>query len=296
LGVPVGDGVAASAAPAQEVNPRAVAAWSAACLAITLSTTNPAYRALVLGAALVVVVAGAGARRARRLLYTAALAGVSAVAFNFVLSHLGADVLFSLPDQVPVLGGPYTLEAVVFGVVSGITLAAAMLAVAPLVLLLDPDHLIDALPGFLHRTGGALAATLNLIPSLGGTFRAVADAQRLRGWRPRGPRSWSEIVVPVVLTAIEDSIQLAESMEARAFGSGPRTRLEPARMSAADWLSVAVAGSALALFVLAALTGQVGDWFAYPTLQVPSLSRLPALACLLLAVPALLWRSPPSAD
>jgi hypothetical protein len=59
---------------------------------------------------------------------------------------------------------------------------------------------------------------------------------------------------------------------------------------------VAVAGSALALFVLAAVTGQVSDWFAYPTLQVPSLSRLPAFSCLLLAVPALLWRSPPSAD
>lgn len=278
------------------MNPRAVAAWSAACLAITLSTTNPAYRALVLGAALVVVLAGAGARRARRLLYAAAVAGVSAVAFNFLLSHLGSDVFFSIPEQVPVLGGPYTLEAVVFGVVSGITLAAAMLAVAPLVLLLDPDRLIDALPGFLHRTGGALAATLNLIPSLGGTFRAVADAQRLRGWRPRGPRSWSEIVVPVVLTAIEDSIQLAESMEARAFGSGPRTQLEPPRMSVADWLSVAVAGSAVTLFVLAEVTGQVTDWFAYPALQVPSLSQLPAFACLLLVVPAILWRSPRSPD
>jgi energy-coupling factor transport system permease protein len=274
------------------VNPRAVAAWSVACLTIVLTTTNPGYRLGVLASTITVLLASAGARRARRPLLGAAVAGLLAAAFNFVLSHLGADVLFALPEWLPALGGPYTVEAAVFGVAAGITLAAAVLAVAPLAMLVEPDQVIDALPGFLHGSGAAVAAALNLVPSLGGTFRAVADAQRLRGWRPRGPRSWSEVVLPVVLTAIEDSIQLAESMAARGFGSGPRTRLQPPRMTGRDWLTVATAGAATAVFVACVLAGVVAEWDAYPSVHVPPLAPLPAAACLLPALPAVWWHSP----
>src|SRR2546425_4792609 len=37
----------------------------------------------------------------------------------------------SLPDGIPALGGPYTAEALAFGLSTGVTLAAAILAVAP---------------------------------------------------------------------------------------------------------------------------------------------------------------------
>ena len=45
----------------------------------------------------------------------------------------------------------------------------------------------------------------------------------MRGWRPTGVRAWSDVLMPVALTSIEGSMDLAEAMEARAFGSGPRT-------------------------------------------------------------------------
>jgi energy-coupling factor transport system permease protein len=274
------------------VNPRAVAAWSAACLTVILTTTDPVYRTLVVVAALAVLLAAAGARRARPVLVAAGLAGVLATAFNFLLSHLGADVLFSLPEGLPAIGGPYTLEAAVFGVVAGITLAAALLAAAPLAILMEPDQVLDALPAFLQGSGAAVAAALNLVPGFGRTFRAVADAQRLRGWRPRDPRCWKEVAIPVLLTAIEDSIQLAESMEARAFGSGRRTRLQPPRMSGRDWLMVAVAAVAVLAFISSVLFGMVAEWDAYPFLRLHWPSPLPVAACLLLAIPAIWWRSP----
>ena len=75
------------------------------------------------------------------------------------------------------------------------------------------------MPAPLERTGIAVATSLNLVSGFGRTFTAVRDAQRMRGWRPRGIRSWNEVLVPVVLTAIEDSVLLAEAMEAR--GSVP---------------------------------------------------------------------------
>jgi energy-coupling factor transport system permease protein len=273
------------------MNARAVAAWSASSLFVILSTTNPAYKVIVLAAALTVLAAGAGLRRIRALLVAVLLIGVFATLLNFVSAHLGATVLFTLPAQIPALGGPYTLEAMVFGAVGGITIAAAILSAAPFSLLLDSHEVMDALPAPLSRTGIAIAASLNLVPAVATSFTQVTDAQRLRGWKPRGPRSWMEVLVPVVLTSVEGSIQLAESMEARGFGSGDRTTLASQALRPSDWMVVAASGAALATFAVAHVIGWAADWFPYPTLTLPTLHPVLFAACLLLLTPVLVWRS-----
>jgi energy-coupling factor transport system permease protein len=272
------------------LNARAVAAWSATCIFIVLSTTNPAYKAAVLVAALVALATGVGLRRMRGVLTGVALIAAFAVLLNFVSAHLGATVLFALPDQIPALGGPYTLEALAFGATGGLTIAAAILAAAPFSLLLASHEVMDALPAALSRTGAAIAASLNLVPAVAASFVQVTEAQRLRGWRPRGPRSWSEVVVPVVLTSVEGSIQLAESMEARGFGSGPRTSVKPGRLQRSDWLLIAASGAALAIFVISQALGWAAPWYAYPTLTAPSIDARALVACLLLFTPGLIWR------
>ncbi len=268
-----------------------MAAWSATCIFIVLSTTNPAYKAAVLAAALLALVAGAGLRRVRGVVVGVALISAFAVLLNFVSAHLGTTILFELPDQIPALGGPYTLEALAFGASGGLTVGAAILAAAPFSLLLSSHEVMDALPAALSRTGAAIAASLNLVPSVAASFIQVTEAQRLRGWRPRGPRSWSEIVVPVVLTSVEGSIQLAESMEARGFGSGPRTAAKPAQLRRADWVLVGASGAALAIFVISEAAGWVAPWYAYPTLTLPSIDARPLAAFLFLLAPVLVWRS-----
>lgn len=276
------------------MNARAVAAWSASCMFIVLFTTNPAYKAVVLVAALASLAAGAGLGRIRRLrrllLFIVFVGGVAAV-LNFVSAHLGETVLFSLPSSLPALGGPYTLEALVFGGTGGITIGAAILAAAPFSILLAAHDVMDALPAALSRTGAAIAASLNLVPEVGSTFVQVSEAQRLRGWRPRGPRSWAEVVVPVVLTSVEGSIQLAESMEARGFGAGPRTHVRPVAMRSADWALVVASATAIVLFAVSSAAGWAAPWAAYPTLTAPAVDPRPLGACLLLFAPVLLWRS-----
>ena len=273
------------------MNARAVAAWSAACLFIVLATTNPVYKAAVLVAALFALAIGVGLRRMRGVLTGVALIAAFAVLLNFVSAHLGSTVLFALPDQIPALGGPYTLEALAFGATGGLTVGAAILAAAPFSLLLASHEVMDALPAALSRSGAAIAASLNLVPAVAASFVQVTEAQRLRGWRPRGPRSWSEIVVPVVLTSVEGSIQLAESMEARGFGSGRRTSVRPVRMQRDDWLLAGASGAALAIFLISQAIGWAAPWNAYPTLTVPSVDARPLAACLLLFAPVLIWRS-----
>lgn len=273
------------------MNARAVAAWSACCLFIDLSTTNPTYKVMVLAAALSALAAGVGLRRIRGLVIAVLFIALVATLLNFVSAHLGATVLFALPAQVPALGGPYTLEALVFGAVGGVTIAAAILSVAPFSLLLDSHEVMDSLPAALSRTGVVIAASLNLVPAVATSFVQVTEAQRLRGWKPGGARAWLEVVVPVVLTSVEGSIQLAESMEARGFGSGARTTMAPRELMLSDWLLAVASGAALATFTFAHATGSIADWLPYPTLTLPTINPLPIAACLLLFAPVLVWRS-----
>lgn len=105
------------------------------------------------------------------------------------------------------------------------------------------------------------------------------------------PTILSEIVVPVVLTSVEGSIQLAESMEARGFGSGPRTAVKSARLQRTDWLVIGASAAALAIFVISQAVGWAAPWFAYPTLSWPSIDPRPLAACLLLLTPVTVWRS-----
>jgi energy-coupling factor transport system permease protein len=90
-----------------------------------------------------------------------------------------------------------------------------------------------------------------------------------------------------VLTSVEGSIQLAESMEARGFGSGPRTSLQAAHLGRNDWILVATSAAA----VIAFIAGRASDWYPYPTLHAPQLDIVPLAACLLLFTPVLTWRS-----
>ncbi len=249
------------------LSPRAWLIWSLAAVAVALSTDNPVYRGLVAVAALNVLIAWLPPGRGLKgLTFGLGFAVFFAVLINGLAGHGGSDTIVRIPDAVPVFGGPITTEALLFGGSVGLGLVAALLAVAPLSMVLESHDVIDALPARLERTGIAVATSMNLVSGIGSTFQAVRDAQVMRGWRPRGIRSWREVFVPVVLTAIEDSILLAEAMEARAFGAGPRTSYSTARWSRWDSL-VAVAGvSAVGAFVAVRLAGANPDWYPYPTL------------------------------
>ena len=119
------------------MNARAVAAWSATCLFIVLSTTNPAYKAVVLAAAIASLAAGAGLHRMRGLLTAITLIAAFATALNFVSAHLGSTVLFTVAYSIPGLGGVYTVEALAAGISGGLTAGAAIVSAAPFSLILS---------------------------------------------------------------------------------------------------------------------------------------------------------------
>jgi hypothetical protein len=84
-------------------------------------------------------------------------------------------------------------------------------------------------------------------------------------------------------------------MEARAYGSGPRTRFVVRRPSPGSLAVAATAAAALGITVAARLSGLDDDWYPYPTVTTPALHPLMLAACVLLLTPVMAWRRRPSA-
>jgi energy-coupling factor transport system permease protein len=249
---------------------------------------NPVYRGLVALVAINLLVA-----RRRPGVSLRALAGflgafaVITVVYNPLISHAGEHVLLRLPAAIPGIGGPITLESMVFGVSAAVGIVAAALAVAPLMLLLDPTDLLDVMPVALHGVGTALAAALNLVPAVARSFRRVREAEALRGGRRRGPGALLAVIVPVALTTIESSITLAEAMEARAYGSGPRTHQGGNTLDWVDRAIIAGAAAAVMVVLAARVAGIQLDWYPFPMVTLPGVNPVVAAACLLLSIPLL---------
>jgi energy-coupling factor transport system permease protein len=257
---------------------------------MALATNDPVVRVLVLVAAWILLARRlVPGRRLRPLAIGVVLLVLVTVAVNGLLSHTGATVMMTLPASLPLLGGPITVEGFVFGMGISLGLAAAVSVCAALSLVTEPTDLADALPSCLARSGAALGAALNLVPSLVASFVEVRDTQRLRGWRVRGARTLVDVVVPVLGGAIESSLQLGEAMEARAFGSRGRSGVATAvgKRSIADLVVGVGALAALSAFVALRVVGAIGVWYPYPTLGIPAYGLAAILPPLVLALVAL---------
>ena len=273
------------------MNPRALAGWSAAALCIALATNNPVYRAMVLMCAINLVLAHRrSGLRLRSLLLGVCVAATTSTVLTVLLSHTGTHVLVQLDARIPAIGGRLTLEALVFGISTGVGIAAAVLAVAPLGLVTAPHDLAAAMPRALERTGAVIGASLNLIPTIARSAVEIRDAQRMRGWSGRRVREWPDLAVSVVLTAIESSAALAEAMEARGYGSAPRTHFAVIRWTPSDVIVAVTALFAGAAFITLRSAGLIADWYPFPTLTSPPVNAAAVICCILLATPSLTSR------
>ncbi|MHB8719690.1 MAG: energy-coupling factor transporter transmembrane component T [Candidatus Dormibacteria bacterium] len=273
------------------MTPRSWIVWSASGLVVVLSSTDPAYRVLVALVAANVLLAWRRPHAPLRGLFAmVALATVAATITNALLSHTGTHVIVDLPAAIPGLGGPVTVESLLYGADVGLGIAAAILVVAPLGRVLEAHDLLDAVPGPLQRSAALVGSAVNLVPGLARTAVAVAESQKLRGGHRSRVWEWRGVVAPVVLSALDDSLQHAEAMEARGFGAGRRTRYATARLGGAGILTLAGALAAAAATVVARAGGALPDWYPFPTATYPPVAPLGLCACALLAIPLLPWK------
>jgi energy-coupling factor transport system permease protein len=240
--------------------------WLAAALLPAMISRNPLYLTLLL---LAVAVAYNTMGRLSPMVTSwsvflkAGLAlGMVSVVFNTLTVHYGDTVLFTLPrlsmriGQLPLLelGGDTTLEALVYGLTSALSLVAILLVFATFNVLVDHHKVLRMTPAFLYQTGMIASIAIAFVPQMVSSLQDIREAQAIRGHRFRGIRDLLPLFVPLLTTGLERAIQLAESMEARGFGGGSSGRSGSSQTLHRVLIATALFGLLVAAFLFGYFT------------------------------------------
>jgi energy-coupling factor transport system permease protein len=144
--------------------------------------------------------------------------------FDGLTNHFGATPLVVLPREWPVVGGPITAEALLFGLGSGLALASLILIFATFNAVADHYRLLRMVPAAFYHAAVVAAIALTFVPQTVASLQDIRDAQTLRGHRFRGLRDLLPLFLPLLSSGLERAIQLAESMEARGFAHAEATQ------------------------------------------------------------------------
>lgn len=181
------------------------------------------------------------------------------VVFNALTVHAGNQVLFRVPDLVPLVGGPITLNAVAYGIVSGVAIVTLVLVGTTVAAGLVWAELMRSLPPRIAPIAVAGSVAWSFLPNAAQAFKEIRESQPSRGHRVRGVRDLPPLVVPLLGGGLERALAMSEELEACGFG---HRVAESASSSFARWFLVGALGNATlmsyALAVGQIITGSIG--------------------------------------
>lgn len=204
--------------------------WATALAAAALRTTNPLLLGLILAVVAHVVMArrtdAPWSRSFGGFLRIGVFVILVRVVFQMLFGvRIDGTTLFSIPSvTLPSwaagvsLGGPVTLEALIGAACQGLRLAVVIACFGAASSLCSPYRMLRALPSALYEAGVAITVALTFAPQAAIVSRQVREARRLRGRTDRGPAAWLGSAMPVLEGALERSVALAASMDARGYG------------------------------------------------------------------------------
>ncbi len=204
-------------------------AWAACATLAVAVTRNPLYLSLALVAVTSTYLAvdrlrPLGHAPSRLPLRAGVAIAFTSVLFNALTAHVGDQVLGRLPPNWPIIGGPITLNAVLYGLLTATVLFTLLLVVAVLDGGLDRAQALRLLPSAFSNAAVAVAIGLTAFPFAVRAIREIREAQQVRGLSGSPLLRARSIVVPVLHRALEHAFAVAETLESRAYGTETPSR------------------------------------------------------------------------
>ncbi|WP_425314824.1 energy-coupling factor transporter transmembrane protein EcfT [Streptomyces agglomeratus] len=205
--------------------------WALGLAAAASRTTNPLLLGMLVGVAGYVVAARKTDAPWARSYGVFVKLGLLVIGIRLVFSTCfgspipGTHALFTLPE-VPMpdwaqgvrIGGRVTAEQLVFAAYDGAKLATLLICVGAANALANPARLLKSLPGALYEAGVAVVVAMTFAPNMVADVVRLRTARRLRGRPTGGVGAVLQIGLPVLEGALERSVAVAASMDARGYG------------------------------------------------------------------------------
>lgn len=184
---------------------------------------------------------------------------------NPLFNHNGKTALFFLNNN------PVTLEAFVYGLVSGAMITAVYYQMRVFSKIMTTDKVMYILSRVSSKAALIFSMSVRFIPLFRERFKKTSDAQRAMGQNRESniiekTRSAARVFSAVVSWGIENGITTADSMAARGYGSGRRTSFAIFRFDRRDLVFTAAYIILLVPAVMSLAKGSVEFEF-YPEIK-----------------------------
>ena len=245
-------------------NPFAIAIYYLTVVGIAMLCMHPILLTLsLLGA---ICSCALYARRTRHALFWGIFALTALL--NPLLSHNGATVLLVLGDK------PLTLESLVWGTVCGAGILAVLYWMTSLGAIMTEDRLLYLFGKLSPKISLVLSMALRYVALFSEQAAKIKQTQRALGLYKDDniiDRARGELRIFSVLLswALENGIVTANSMTARAYGTGRRTHFSIFRWRVRDGVLIALSLILGAATAVPLALGAV-DFAFYPTMHLQS--------------------------
>ena len=258
------------------LNPIVKLTWGTILIILSLLFDHPLY-ILALFIPLVLAIKSAGIwQEWVSMLKPTLWLGISIIVINALVSYNGEHILVSAPFTLPVMGRPViTVEAMVYGAAMASKLIVIISAFTFVNLTVHPDDIMSVFLKMKFPPKSVLVTSLStrFIPCLIEDVERISDAYRTRGvvldtgnWL-RKIKNRAGTIIPLLTNSLDRALQVAEAMEARAFGTGQkRVFYREIRMSALDIAAITTIGVIPLITGMTLRVMKYGSYKFYPTL------------------------------
>ena len=176
------------------------------------------------------------------------------IMLQMLFQHNGRTVLFYVNQN------RITLEALIYGSVTALMLMSVLLWCKNLSILMTSDRMYCLIGRFSQKMALIFSMTLQFVPRFRRQMQKIRAQQRLLGLYGEKTlfdkvRAEAYVFLATVTWAFEHSMDTADSMQARGYGTGKRTQYTDYRMRRADWLLILAAVMMFALTMLSYAKG-----------------------------------------
>ncbi len=235
---------------------------------------NPLYVAVICAETIALIYSAEAWGECKAFLRIGLMVALFIAALNPIINNQGTHVLIYGP-RIPLWGHlDITLEAVLYGLSSALRVFSVIMVFGLASAIINPDDLLGMFSRFSSRSSLSAALAVRLYPSMVSEAREIREVQLIRGERLKEGRRWSRAKahLPMLLSLFQGSLDraasIAESMSARGFGSGRRTRLKRHLFRARDAILGAICLVMLGVVLAVVISGRSAYAF-FPTLSNP---------------------------
>lgn len=249
----------------QSLHPAAALSYLSVLLVLALIFTNPLY---LLGLLLVIVLAiwaVDGLAGWETYLKISLGMMVLIMVINPLVVRAGETIIWFGP-HVPVIGQlTISLEAICYSAAMSVRLLDIISLFSLYNLMVHPDKVLNMFSRFASKSTLVLALATRMFPAMIRQLENIRDVQMVRGidfnagTLKQRLTKYANMINILLLSSLEDSLEIAEAMQARAFGSSKRSCYRRDILRPRD--VICLAASLLALFV--AVYGQVKGYSTF---------------------------------